>query len=48
MDSTVSSRDSNDSNDRFIKAMDELKDFVSKTHNNTLKQRTIESYYNKQ
>jgi len=38
---------SSDANDRIIKAIDELWDFVSKTSKNTLKQRSIECYFKK-
>jgi hypothetical protein len=45
LDSVVSSCDADK---RVGKAMDELKNFVSKVYENTLKQRSVESYYKEQ
>jgi hypothetical protein len=45
LDSVLSS---GDANERIVKAMDELQDFVSKAYKNTLKQRSVESYFKKQ
>jgi hypothetical protein len=37
-----------DADDRLIKAMDELQDFVSKVYKNSFKQRSIDSHFKKQ
>jgi hypothetical protein len=39
---------SGDGYERIVKVMDELQEFVSKVYKNTLKQRSIESYFKKQ
>jgi hypothetical protein len=45
LDSVISS---SDTDKRIVKAMDELQGFVSKVCKNTLKQKSIESYFKKQ
>jgi hypothetical protein len=35
---------SSDVNERIVKAVDEIQDFVSKVYKNTMKQRSVESY----
>lgn len=37
-----------DADDRIMKVMDELQDFVSKVHKTCLKQRSTDSYFKKQ
>jgi hypothetical protein len=45
LDSVVSS---SGADKRIVKAVDDLKNFVSKVYVNTLKQRSFESYYKEQ
>jgi len=39
---------SSNANEKIVKAMDEIQDFVSKIYKNSLKQRSLESYFKKQ
>jgi hypothetical protein len=39
---------SSDDDEKIVKALEEIQDFVSKIYKNSLKQRSIDSYFKKQ